>query len=189
MKTSDMPLFAVLMHTLGEFYGKEISETLSEMYWNSWKRFEWKDVKKAVGKHMDDPKTGQFMPKTCQIVGWIEGTPEIRALQAWAKVTQAISRIGAYRSVAFDDPIIHSVISTLGGWIKLCMSKTSDLPFIGHDFQKHYLAFLNDPPNSFPTHLIGRMPSDPPIQIVNVQNSENISLESITKKLEKMQGK
>jgi len=165
MKPNDLPQFAALMNTLGEVYGKEITEVFSEIYWNTLKRFEWSEVKNAVSKHISDPDKGQFMPKPADIVRWIEGTHETRALKAWVKTTDAMRRIGVYESVAFDDPLIHSVIEALGGWIGLCMSKTENLPFLAQDFQKHYLTFLNDPPHQFQTHVAGMFKSSKPIQV------------------------
>jgi hypothetical protein len=191
MKTSDMPRFAELLYQLGKDYGKEISESSSENYWNTWKCFEWADVKKAVEKHLGDPDTAKFMPKPGDIVRWIVGSSETRALQAWSKVTSAISRVGSYESVIFDDLIIHSVIDVLGGWIKLCQSKTDNFPFIARDFQKHYIAFLNNPPPEFPTQLLGRMPSEQPVLIghkkLSYEESGDVALLRVTLKNKKSQ--
>jgi len=179
MKPNDLPQFAALMNTLGEVYGKEITEVFSEIYWNTLKRFEWGEVKNAASKHISDPDKGQFMPKPADIVRWIEGTHETRALKAWIKTTDAVRRIGMYENVVFDDPIIHFVIEALGGWIKLCLSKTEDLPFLAQDFQKYYLIFLQDPPNKLITHVVGIFRSSKPILI----GHDKKSLEKIEKEL------
>lgn len=43
-----------------------------------------------------------------------------RAIAVWTEVVKAMEQKGAYRSVKFDDPVIHSVIEVMGGWAELC---------------------------------------------------------------------
>ena len=45
-----------------------------------------------------------------------------------------MQRVGAYQSVAFDDPVIHAVIEDLGGWTKLCRSDLKELSYMEHRF-------------------------------------------------------
>lgn len=45
---------------------------------------------------------------------------EDRALFAWESVSKAMAVHGAYVSVKFDDPVIHSVIDLMGGWACTC---------------------------------------------------------------------
>lgn len=192
MEINDMPKFAGLMHELGRHYGKEISEACSELYWNTWKQFKWVEVEKAVMKYMSDPDERKLMPSPGDIIRWIVGSSETRALQAWAKVTDAISRVGSYESVIFDDLIIHSVISALGGWVKLCLSKTDDLPFIAQDFKKHYIALLKNPPDELPSHLLGRMLSDRPMLVGDkklsyAENKNTLLLDMLDTTLKKLE--
>jgi len=47
---------------------------------------------------------------------------------AWTeKVRKAIVSVGAYQSVQFDDPAIHSCIELMGGWSELCATRTDEL--------------------------------------------------------------
>jgi hypothetical protein len=193
MKTSDRPLFAALMNALSELYGKESSKILSEIYWNTLKQFKWVAIEKAVKRYIADPEEGKFMPKPGDIVRWIVGSSETRALQAWAKVMEGMQRIGSHESVVFEDLTIHCAVDAIGGWVKLGMTKTDRLPLVAQDFKKYYIAFLKDPPDEFPTHLLGRMPSGQPVLIGNKklsrEEAQDTALLDVTlKKLEPMHG-
>lgn len=45
---------------------------------------------------------------------------EDRAMIVWGIVVKIMAQRGAYLSVKFDDPIIHSVIEMMGGWPEFC---------------------------------------------------------------------
>lgn len=49
---------------------------------------------------------------------------EARATPAWVKVRMAIREHGAYASIQFDDPVIHSCVEAMGGWPFLCDTET-----------------------------------------------------------------
>lgn len=165
MKTNDIAGFAALMTGLGELYGKAITEAYSEIYWNTLKSFDFADVQRAVKHHVADPEYGRFMPKPADIIRWIEGTQDSKALQAWTKVVLAMRRVGSYNSIKFDDPIIHTVIEAMGGWVQLCMTTNHELSFRAIEFQKHYVGYLLNPPKTAIPHLCGLLPSQSPIQI------------------------
>ncbi len=75
---------------------------------------------------------------------WLkEEDVEVRIHIAKEKLKQAIKVFGAYQSVAFDDPNIHAVIDSLGGWVKVCMMKEEELEkFITFEFRKIYKVYL-----------------------------------------------
>jgi len=52
-----------------------------------------------------------------------------------------ITSHGAYRSVQFDDPIIHKVIESMGGWVNFCMTQYKDLPWKEKEFIKYYASY------------------------------------------------
>lgn len=59
-----------------------------------------------------------------------EPTTKQRAVVAWDCVLDAVSRVGGYRTVKFDDPVIHATINAIagqGGWLKLCECNSEDL--------------------------------------------------------------
>ena len=49
----------------------------------------------------------------------LDGTVTDRAALAWGKVLEAMSSVGAYSDVVFDDPAIHAAIEDCGGWVKI----------------------------------------------------------------------
>jgi Domain of unknown function (DUF6475) len=142
MRPEDAFQFALWMTALGELYGKNISTTLNEIYWNILKNFDFQQVERAFHYHITNPDGGQFMPKPADIVRIIQGTAEEKSLDAWTQVEKAIRRIGSYDSVSFDDALIHAVIDDMGGWIALCATKLTEMPFRANEFQKRYLCYL-----------------------------------------------
>ncbi len=92
----------------------------------------------AFQKHLS---TSVYMPKPADIVTIIDGDPTDRASVAWMKVINAIREVGDYSSICFDDPVIHAVISNMGGWVKLCHIREQEVPFVEKAFVQHYKAF------------------------------------------------
>ena len=155
MQANDILKFTSLIATIGELYGKEVSGELTDIYWQTLRRFEWEDLALAFGAHISNPDSGQFFPKPADIVRFIEGTGETKALQAWTKVEQAVRRVGGYCSLAFDDALIHRVLEDMGGWIKLCSLTLDALPFYANEFQKRYMGFVLKEPERYPPYLVG----------------------------------
>ena len=142
MKTQQRSAFAALMTGVGELYGKAMSPQLIAIYWEGLSDYEFDDVKRAVNLHVRNPDTGQFMPKIADVVKFLEGNTLTQAMRAWQKVNEAIKRVGTYASVVFDDPIIHAVISDMGGWQPLGMVQDEEWPFKAREFEKRYIYRL-----------------------------------------------
>ncbi len=155
MQTQDIPKFTTLMAGIGELYGKTISTQLIDIYWHVLRKYELIDVQNAFQTHVKNPDCGQFFPKPADIVRFIEGNGESKALLAWAKVERAVIQIGRYQSVAFDDSLIHAVIEDMGGWVKLCAMSNEQMPFIANEFQKRYMGYVNKKPERHPKYLWG----------------------------------
>jgi hypothetical protein len=164
MESDDVPEFTIMMVGIGEIYRTAISKFLTDIYWKSLKHFEWQDVERALNAHIYNPDCGQFFPKPADVVRFIEGSGETRALQAWSKVEQAIKQVGGYQSVVFDDALIHAVLENMGGWTKLCSVTLDELPFRCNEFQKRYMGFVHKKPERHPKYLAG---------IIEVQNAKN----------------
>lgn len=101
--------------------------------------------------------TDQFKPKHPQpsdIIKMIEGSAQDKSIFAWTKVIKAIKHVGAYQSVVFDDPIVHAVISDLGGWAAMCRVIDKELPFKAKEFQVRYNAYKGKV-DKYPAKLIG----------------------------------
>jgi hypothetical protein len=154
-KQTDGARFAEIMTSIGEMYGKPIGEFTLDMWFADLKGYTIQQVWRAFQAHRKDPVQGKFMPKPADIVRHIDGLPDEKAVHAWAMVYKAISRVGSWGSVEFDDPAIHQAIDTMGGWIKLCSITIDELPFKQREFEKLYLqATKNKDPNA-PKFLAG----------------------------------
>jgi len=157
MNTNEKPDFAELLTGIAGVNNKIFSKSMVDVYWRSLKSYSWADVQRAFQAHIDNPDGGEFMPKPADIRRLLEGSGQDRALSAWTKIEKAITDIGSYESVVFDDALIHAVLEDMGGWISLCNTTTAQLKFSSIEFQKRYQGFLNFPPKRHPKVLKGRI--------------------------------
>jgi len=134
--------FATLMTSLSDYYGKEISDGVIDVYWNSLKVYEFADIRKAAWAHVQNPDTsGSFLPKVSEFVKMMQGSTGDQSAIAWSKAEEAVRRAGPYQDVVFDDAIIHRVLADMGGWIWLCSQDDKAWPFIGNDFKTRYKGY------------------------------------------------
>ncbi|RXJ70765.1 hypothetical protein CS022_22305 [Veronia nyctiphanis] len=156
MDLSEKTLFAELMCLTASLYMKEpLSRPSLGIYWNALKDFPLEDVRRALDLHLRNTDTGQFFPKPADIIRQMEGNTQTRGELAWTKVHGAIQSVGAWQSVVFDDPIIHQVISDMGGWVSLCHTESDELPYRHNEFVRRYRAYTGQPPTGYPKKLIG----------------------------------
>lgn len=140
MRQRDRERFAQCMTALCETYGKPVSEVGLKLWWQLLDPYEIDAVERATRMHMLDVERGRFMPMPADIVRLIEGAAGDRASVAFAKLRTAIGSVGPYRSVAFDDSLIHACVEHLGGWIKVCDWASEEIPFRQKEFVAHYQA-------------------------------------------------
>lgn len=157
MHPTEKPAFSVILTgCLQELYDKPVSPALLNLWFACLQHYPSAEVQGAFERHLVNPDSGQFPPKPADIVRLIDGSGDGQALLAWAKTERALRTIGGYRSVVFDDPLIHAVISDMGGWIRLCEGQADELPFRQQEFAKRYRALLLATPPAYPAHLCGR---------------------------------
>lgn len=124
-------------------YNRGLSKAEATL-WVSMMMCEGIDSRTAIGAlqtHLGNPDKGQYAPKPSDLIGIVKGTTrdiEARAMEAWELAILGVRKAGSYRDVVFDDPIIHSTIALLGGWLTFCMMETDQMPFIRKDFIKTY---------------------------------------------------
>lgn len=157
MKDKDHLRFAKAMTALADYYGRPLSDGSMGLYWQGLQGYDIDQVEKAIGLHLQNPDTGQFMPKIADIVRMLEGTTQDAAALAWAKVMRAVGSVGMHESLVFDDPIIHLVIDDLTSWPALCQTSEAELPFLAKRFETSYRAYRRRgedlPPH--PRYLVG----------------------------------
>lgn len=124
-------------------------------YFSALQRFELEEIREALNRHVVDTDVGQFVPKPADIVRNIAGNTSTQAETAWTKVDTAIRRVGPHRDVCFDDPIIHAVITDMGGWIEMCRVTEKEFPFRHAEFVKRYRGYIGRPPQQYQARLTG----------------------------------
>lgn len=156
MNQSDYDNYVDVMQLVSEQYGKKPSEGLIALYWQALNGYEFAAVREAIGKHLANTDTGQFMPKIADIIRMMQGTSLDSALSAWSKVDSAVRRVGPYESVVFDDAIIHRVLHDMGGWSVMGTKTDDEWPFVAKEFENRYRGFKSRNERiEYPAKLIG----------------------------------
>lgn len=156
MQPDDRSLFATLLSSVMAYYQRETSDFLLNVFWSGLRAFEFDDVRRAFELHVCAPDQGKFAPRVADITLLLEGSTQTQGMRAWAKVEAAMKTVGAYRSVVFDDPLIHAVIVEMGGWVPLCRCGVEDLPFRAREFERRYGSYrLRRETPAFPARLMG----------------------------------
>lgn len=155
MQHSDMPAFKDLLTDVMAYYGKDVSKFTLQVWWEACKGFALEQISTALRKHATDPDRGQFAPKVADIAKALGGTSADRAALAWGKVLEAMSAVGAYTDVVFDDPAIHAVVEDLGGWPKVCRTELGELSYLQHRFQEAHRAYTDRGQFDYPRRLAG----------------------------------
>lgn len=155
MQTDDFQKFHDGIAGVMGFYGKSVSRFALDVWWTALKKYDLAAIVDAFNRHLANPDTGQFAPKPADIIRMLQGSTQDAALRAWAKVDQAVRRVGTYCDVVFDDPLIHRVILDMGGWISLGTKREDEWPFVAREFENRYRGF----------HSRGERPQYPPALI------------------------
>ncbi|MEE9451744.1 MAG: DUF6475 domain-containing protein [Gammaproteobacteria bacterium] len=162
---ADKAHFAALITKKMVIYKEKLNSCLLQEYWQALQAYPLSELERAWDAHICDPDHGQFPPKPADLIRHISGSHQTQARLAWAKVIAAIKQIGSYSSVTFDDPLIHAVLKTMGGWVQLCASTYYELAQHAQTFQCHYSDLLKNRPPDYPRLLHGLHQSDKPILI------------------------
>lgn len=155
MQPSDRANFVNLITDVMAYYGKDASPFVLTLWWDSCQGVTFEQLQKALSTHAKDAERGHFAPKVADIVRVLQGTNTDRASLAWGKVLSAISAVGAYQDVVFDDPAIHAAIADCGGWQKVCRGETSELSYTQHRFCQAHKAYTERGDFEYPRLLTG----------------------------------
>jgi hypothetical protein len=143
-----------LTQALG-YWKADVSEFTLSVWFAACQPYTLEQVRKAMTAHATDPEHGVFAPKVADIVRVLSGTQTDRALLAWGKTLEAMSAVGAYTDVVFDDPAIHAAIEDLGGWVKVCRTETTELSYLQHRFCGSHKAYTQRGQFDYQRVLIG----------------------------------
>lgn len=161
MQQNEYDKFADMLEAVSEYHGRKLTEGVIAIYWQGLRDLDLAAVRHALTAHVQNPDSGQFMPKIADVRRMLGGTTQDSALRAWAKVDRAIRGVGPYASVAFDDALIHRVLHDMGGWVGLGTKTEDEWPFVAREFENRYrgYAMRNDRPE-YPPVLIGIADAD-----------------------------
>lgn len=148
--------FSNMLEAVSEYHGKKLTPGVIAIYWQGLRDLDLAAVRHALNAHVQNPDSGQFMPKIADIRRMLGGTTQDSALRAWVKVDRAVRGVGTYASVAFDDALIHRVLHDMGGWVGLGTKTEDEWPFVSREFENRYrgYAMRNDRPE-YPPVMIG----------------------------------
>lgn len=155
MTEADRNDFAQLITDVLAYYRQDASRFVLDLWWNTCKPFAFEQVRAAIQKHCTDAERGQFAPKVADLARILQGTTTDRSSLAWGKVLEAMSAVGAYTDVVFDDPAIHAAAEDMGGWPKMCRTDLKDLSHLQHRFMQSYRAYAERGQFDFPRRLGG----------------------------------
>jgi hypothetical protein len=164
MKPSEKSDFAKLITDVLGYYRQDASSFTLSLWWQACQGFEMEQVSKALSGHAMDAERGVYAPKVADGVRVLAGTMADRAALAWGKVLGAMSAVGAYSDVVFDDPAIHAAIHAaiedLGGWVKVCRGETAELSYLQHRFCQLHKAYTAQGTFEYQRRLIGERSPD-----------------------------
>jgi hypothetical protein len=157
MQQADYDNFSNMLGAVSSLYGKKITdEFVIGMWWSALKAYDLAAIRQAFDRHVKNTDSGQFMPKPADLIRMLEGTTQDTALLAWAKVDRALRQVGPYRSVVFDDALIHRCLQEMGGWVELSRKDDDEWPFVAKEFQNRYRSYRsrNEKP-AYPAVMVG----------------------------------
>lgn len=133
--------FCEIMTGIAGMLQVTLTEFMLETYFEIFQDYQDEQFKKAV---LDVLKTSKYhtFPKPAEILEFLEGTRDDKALMAWLKVMEAVQKGGYYASIEFADPIIAHAVNELGGWQWFCCTQKDELPFIQKRFMDLYRLLL-----------------------------------------------
>ena len=156
MQTDDFEKFNETLQGVHDFYGKDCSRFALDVWWQALKPYDLAAIRGALGRHCVNPDAGQWMPKPADVVRMMDGSTLDSAITAWTKVDRAVSTVGTYCTVVFDDPLIHAVLADMGGWPQLGQKTVDEWPFVAKEFQTRYRGYkARKESPAYPPKLIG----------------------------------
>jgi len=159
MIETDKKAFVSVLFPLGELFEMDMSnKTILKIWFAALADYSIEEVAEGVLAYIKSPDHGNFKPKPADIIRQIDGTSADKAMDAWTKVESAVRHIGTYRTVVFDDAIIHRVIQDMGGWCCMGEKQESELPFVQKEFLNRYRSICQQRSlTSYPGKLLGHI--------------------------------
>lgn len=164
MQKHELTEFKEVMIGLGEYYGKEITEALTKIYWYDLKPLTIDQFKLAASQHRLNPDNGRFFPKSADIVKIFSGTTkqqeqllDDQAKMQWLVILSEIRKTGSWGDLEIEDQQAMAAVEALGGWKFICSQTQSQLVWLNKEFVAAYKNFERTPLEALPNKLAGRV--------------------------------
>ena len=142
-----------MLEALSKMNNREMTAEIFKIWLAALDPWPFEEIKAAFNRFV---QTESGMPDPAALLRILRGSREDRALSALMKVENAIEHHGAYATVVFDDPLIHAVIQSLGGWIKACRQTEYEFTWWSKNFRERYQYFEQTGlPPDVPARLAG----------------------------------
>lgn len=108
------------MQDTAELYSKNLSENMLQAYWEDFADYHFFDVQNAIKFHRRDPKAGQYMPKTADLIKilkqekWHSSKNKFKCRVDFCVETKNLIRIG------FDEPAVYWCLKHYDQQLKKC---------------------------------------------------------------------
>ena len=151
-----------ILEPVSELFSRPMTPEILNLWFGLLGQYSPEEIRSAFSRFI---QTESRMPLPADILKIIRGSEEDRALAALIKVEKAMERYGGYATVVFDDPIIHAVISELGGWIRACRQTENEFTWWRKDFRERYQH-----------HDRYGLPPDLPPKLLGILDEKNLPL-------------
>lgn len=149
--------FDMVILKLSTLHNFVFTDALQQLWEEALADYDIADIERALQMHMRDTEpTYKLLPAT--LARFITENKRDRSLQALALVEAATREVSTLYGVAFPDPIIHVVISRLGGWHSAYNSMISidHRAIFEEDFLRAYERVSQGPKVTHPAYLPSR---------------------------------
>ena len=178
--------FGQIMSGMAGMYNIIITEFTLDTYYEIFKDYSDDQFSRAVTQTIREHKYST-LPKPAEILEYLEGTRDDKALIAWYQLMEAVKKGGYHASIEFADPLIPHIVNELGGWMWFCCTQKEELPFIQKRFEDLYRLFLKRQIQPINQRLIGFYEAQniqsgkeitPPIRIGFAEITKQIEMEN-----------
>lgn len=144
MTEKDKEAFEIIMTSIAEVCDADWNDKKADLYFATFQDLSLEDFNRAANLVMKTYPYKGKMPMPVVFTEALNEGSELRAAEAYTKLDEAWKRLGSYRTVIFDDPVIHMALYAWGGdeaWIKLNDLKTDEVVWFRKDFEKYYQMY------------------------------------------------
>lgn len=133
---------ATCLGALAEAFGRTVTPATIHAYELGLAGIDAESLQHATAAAL---RTCKFMPTPAELRELSgEMKPTERSIHAFMALERAVVRVGGYRTVNFDDPILNATVRALGGWDQVCQTTEREWnTFFRNRFMETYRALAS----------------------------------------------